>query len=164
MKSPAVNIKTTSGDIELNSMKIANSVLGEAILLQSESGNIRYGSHIRYLICLHLFFKNDFYYQNFWTETESKVEPLKSLNGRTVGDITCHTNTGNISGGTLQSLTIRLTGNDMELQSAYAGKIFLNSSGSVKVKNMNGESEIKSKGDVLIDGVDGSLNVKEKIY
>ena len=60
LESPAVNIKTTSGDIELNSMKIANSVLGEAILLQSESGNIRYGSHIRYLICLHLFKKRIF--------------------------------------------------------------------------------------------------------
>ena len=58
LESPAVNIKTTSGDIELNSMKIANSVLGEAILLQSESGNIRYGSCI--------FLKEAFSYLNLW--------------------------------------------------------------------------------------------------
>lgn len=43
LESPAVTVKTKSGDIELNSLKIANSVLGEAILLQSDSGNISVG-------------------------------------------------------------------------------------------------------------------------
>merc|ERR1712212_730613 len=41
-----------------------------------------------------------------------------------------------------------------------AGNIFLDSSGSVKVKNMTGDSEVVAKGNVLIDGADGSLNVK----
>lgn len=84
LESPSVRIRSNSGDIELNSVKIANSILGEAIHLSSKSGDI-------------------------------------TLNGRTVGDIKCETPKGTITGGTLQSLTIDLRAENIQLESAYAG-------------------------------------------
>ncbi len=40
LEAPSVKIRSKKGDITLNSIKIANSVLGESIDLKSESGNI----------------------------------------------------------------------------------------------------------------------------
>ena len=41
LEAPAVDISSVDGDIELNSIKIANSILGEAVKLRSNNGNIR---------------------------------------------------------------------------------------------------------------------------
>ena len=40
LEAPAVDISSNNGDIELNSIKIANSILGEAVNLKSKTGNI----------------------------------------------------------------------------------------------------------------------------
>ena len=84
LEAPAVRIQTIGGDIELNSIKIANSILGESVYCNSETGNI-------------------------------------AFNGRTVGDVKGHTKTGNLSAGTIQSLTIDLRAKNIEAESAYAG-------------------------------------------
>ena len=84
LEAPAVKVRSRKGPITLNSIKIANSILGEAVNLTSESGDI-------------------------------------TLNGRTIGDIKCESPKGQISGDTLQSLTIDLRAFNIALESAYAG-------------------------------------------
>jgi len=40
LEAPSVKIRSVGGDVELNSIKIANSILGEAISIKSESGDV----------------------------------------------------------------------------------------------------------------------------
>ena len=71
LEAPMVQVQSKGGDIELNGIKIENSILGENIKLRSESGNI-------------------------------------CMNSRTLGDVDCRTDNGDITSGTIQSLKIDL--------------------------------------------------------
>lgn len=123
LEAPSVNIRSRNGDIELNSIKIANSILGESVFLRSDGGNI-------------------------------------TLNNRTLGDVTCLTH-GNVKAGTIQSLKIDLRGDNIDCESAYAGSGMIRAHNNLKLKNLNGAFDIEVGGNVLIDGCDGSVEVKK---
>merc|ERR1712183_31570 len=123
LEAPSVNIRSRNGDIELNSIKIANSILGESVFLRSEGGNI-------------------------------------TMNKRTLGDVTCLTH-GNVNAGTIQSLKIDVRGNDVSIQSAYAGNGIIRAHNNLQLKNLNGDFDVQVGNDVLIDGCDGSICVSK---
>lgn len=122
LEAPAVDISSVDGDIELNSIKIANSILGEAVKLRSNNGNIR-------------------------------------MNKRTLGDVTAHTN-GDITAGTIQSLKIDIRGNNVKCESAYAGGGIIRAHQTLQLKNLNGNFDVEAGKSVLIDGCDGSIELK----
>jgi len=123
LEAPSVNIRSRNGDIELNSIKIANSILGESVFLRSEGGNI-------------------------------------TMNKRTLGDVTCLTH-GNVNAGTIQSLKIDVRGNDVAIQSAYAGSGIIRAHNNLTLKNLNGDFDVEVGNNVLIDGCDGSIAINK---
>jgi len=123
LEAPSVNIRSRNGDIELNSIKIANSILGESVFLRSENGNIR-------------------------------------MNKRTLGDVTCLTH-GNVTAGTIQSLKIDVRGNDVAIESAYAGSGIIRAHNNLQLKNLNGDFDIEVGNNVLIDGCDGTIKINK---
>ena len=96
------------------------------------------------------------------------------MNKRTLGDVTCLTH-GNVTAGTIQSLKIdvRLVpyiyvllaradlplfrGNDVAIQSAYAGSGIIRAHNDLTLKNLNGDFDVEVGNNVLIDGCDGSI-------
>ena len=124
LEAPAIDISSEGGDIELNGIKIANSILGEAVKLRSKSGDIR-------------------------------------LKKRTLGDVMALTH-GNVTAGTVQSLKIDIRGNNVQLESAYAGSGIIRAHNDIKLKNLNGDFDVEAGGDVMIDGCDGTLELVAK--
>lgn len=123
LEAPSVNIRSRNGDIELNSIKIANSILGESVFLRSEGGNI-------------------------------------TMNKRTLGDVTCLTH-GNVTAGTIQSLKIDVRGNDVSIQSAYAGSGIIRAHNDLTLKNLNGDFDVEVGNNALIDGCDGAITINK---
>lgn len=123
LEAPSVNIRSRNGDIELNSIKIANSILGESVFLRSEGGNI-------------------------------------TMNKRTLGDVTCLTY-GNVTAGTIQSLKIDVRGNDVSIQSAYAGSGIIRAHNDLTLKNLNGDFDVEVGNNALIDGCDGAITINK---
>lgn len=100
------------------------------------------------------------------------------MNKRTLGDVTCLTH-GNVTAGTIQSLKIdvRLVpyicvllaradlplfrGNDVAIQSAYAGSGIIRAHNDLTLKNLNGDFDVEVGNNVLIDGCDGSIAINK---
>jgi len=121
LEAPAIDISSDGGDIELNGIKIANSILGEAVKLRSKTGDIR-------------------------------------MKKRTLGDVMALTH-GNVTAGTVQSLRIDIRGNNVQLESAYAGSGIIRAHNDIRLKNLNGDFDVEAGHNVMIDGCDGSLEL-----
>ena len=65
-----------------------------------------------------------------------------------------------IKAGTIQSLKIDIRGNNVKCESAYAGGGIIRAHQTLQLKNLNGNFDVEAGKSVLIDGCDGSIELK----